>query len=91
MAVRVFKVVFVDGRAVELRRRPVHEVRAEQITKKEDGITFQLLAGVWAAETGGKTGRADFEAWLETVDDWKILEVGVDADPPAQGTGTSPD
>lgn len=91
MAVGAFKIFFTNGSEVEVRRRPVHEVRAEQITKKDDGITFQVLAGLWAADTGGKTGRADFEAWLETVDDWERVDAGADADPPAQGTGTSPD
>lgn len=83
-----FRVAFVDGTESVVERRPIHMLRAERLAKPDMGPQEQVLLMLWAAATGGKGKLADFEAWLETVDDWERAEVPA-ADPP-QGSSSSP-
>lgn len=76
-----FRVTFVDGTESVVERRPIHMLRAERLTTPAMGAQEQVLLMLWAAATGGKGKVADFEAWLETVDDWDRVEA-VAADPP---------
>lgn len=83
-----YRVTFVDGTEAVHERRPIHLLRAERLSKPEMGMQEQVLLMVWAAATGGKGKLADFEAWLENVDDWERVKSD-DASPP-QGSSTSP-
>lgn len=94
MAAPEFSITYIDGNTEQVKRRPIHLMRAEQICKKDAGANEQLLASLWAAATGGKTGRAAFEAWCETVEDWDrvaAVEAEDDADPLVPASGGSPD
>lgn len=83
-----FKVAFVDGTEAVVERRPIHMLRAERLTKPDMGAQEQVLLMLWAAATDGKGKLSDFEAWLETVDDWDRIEAP--AAVPPQGSSDSP-
>lgn len=90
-----FTLTFVDGEVRTVKRRPVHLMRAERLLPKDAGGNEILLATFWAAATGGKGSRTQFEEWVETVEDWARVDPEdsseADADPPGQEPGTSLD
>lgn len=74
MAAPRFAISYVDGSSEIVARRPVHNMRAEKLCPKDAGANEVLLATLWAAATGGRGPRAEFEKWAETVDDWDRVD-----------------
>lgn len=90
MATR-FEVTYTDGKIETVDRRAVHFLRVERLvvaTDRKIGMQEEALMYVWAAATGGTGSVDDFDAWVESVDDWKRAEV--ESDPPVQGSDSSP-
>lgn len=87
-----YEVEMVDGTVSKADRRPVHLLRAERLAVQQDrtiGQQEEVLLIIWAVHTGGTGTLDDFDAWCETVADWRRVEA--DDDPPADGSSTSPD
>lgn len=88
----VYEVDMVDGSTVRGDRRPVHLLRAERLALAADrqiGSQEELLLIIWSTITGGTGTIAEFDAWADQVADWRRVEA--EDNPPADGSGTSPD
>jgi len=65
-----FTITYTDGTIETVVRRPIHLVKVERMYPEGAGQNELLMCWLWAASTGGSGKVADFEAWLDTVEEW---------------------
>ena len=93
MAAKKVKVIYLDGREVEVLVSPRAQVMTEQYVggfKSERAILSTFYLG-WAALSKAGKESADFETWLDTINDVEDVTDEPDPTQPAQSTGDSSD
>ena len=93
MAAKKVKVVYMDGREVEVLVPPRAQVMTEQYVsgfKSENAILSTYHLGWAALKTAGKES-ADFDTWLDSINDVEDVTEEVPPTPPAQSEDTSSD
>ena len=88
-----FDLTFEDGTTRLVNRRPIHDLRVEQVTNKDTGPNEQVLIGLWFADSKEPVfSPKAFDKWLNTLDGWEGVTVDQEADasPPDRQPATSP-
>lgn len=92
MAAKRVKVIYNDGRVVEVKVSPRAQVMAEEYCngiKQERGVLATFYLG-WAALSKAGLEPLDFETWLDQIDDVEdIKDKKPDPTPPAPSEGDS--
>lgn len=93
MAAKKVKVIYNDGREVEVKVPPRAQVMTEEYVggfKSERAILATYYLG-WASLNKAGKESLDFETWLDQIDDVEDVEGEVFPTEPAQSEGTSSD
>lgn len=93
MAAKKVRVTYLDGREEEVKVSPRATVMAEEHCgglKDKNALLFTYYVG-WAALHKAGKEAADFETWLDTIEDVENIVEDVPPTPPAQSGDTSSD
>ena len=93
MAAVRLKVVYLDGREVEVTATPRAQVLAEQALSgfKDERRVYASYYLAWVALNNSGKEPADFETWLDLIADAEEIPVEVRPTPPAQSATSSSD
>jgi hypothetical protein len=92
MAARQLTVIYLDGRVEKILATPRAQVMAEQYTSWSKNPVLATYYTGWAALNKAGKESADFETWLDLINDVEESDAPpADPTPPAPSVDTSSD